>query len=693
MSNASSPFAGRRTIESLALRLLCAAAAAMILSPGYLPGAERDLLRVILPRKAQEPTRFAAAELARYLGKITGEDVPVVEEGTGFCIVAASDAEPVPEAVRARLKDRGPEAYVIESRPEGIFMVGNSPRAAVYACYRFLEKYLDCRWYTPDPAEEIVPRKSPAEVTALAQSDIGDLEEPDFSVRMWRYLVYDLGPAGTPLADEVMRRLEEIVAWMPKLRLNVLQFAMDHGWDCHTHWKAFRAVMPELRRRGLEAGMGGHCLHVFMGAKQFEQHPEWQPFDKSKDARWNAGQFCTRQPEAVEHYIDGLIAFLKANPQITYFAPWPHDGAGWCECSRCAETPVADRHLELGNRVYKRLRAAAPHVRYSHFAYGTHSALPTEEKPLPGLTVTLCTWGRDYGVPFDDPRTLERYRREFAQWRDACRVADGELVLHEKYARMLGTGLHLMPLPTLAEDLRFYRKQGVAGFELPCAYMGWWPKSLNWVALSKLIWDADADVEALTGDFFTRFYPPCAKQAAEIYALAEAAQPDYHYWVANKVRIGRNLKPGGDSAGLFPFAKRAAELLGQAHLKTRELRDRFEHDPALSYRLGHLETVLDYARCEFGAFREIARGADVAAEAEKIAEPAARQARLESAARHFESAARLDLRRRQFALRPEDYGLIWDLSGAGPLAVYQSKIIPAWLRVIAARKREKSLWQ
>jgi hypothetical protein len=591
----------------------------------------------------------------------------------------------VPSTIRARLKGHGPEAYAMQSLPEGVFLVGNSPRAAVYAVYHFLEKYLGCHWYTPDPAEEIVPKKPLAEVMAVGKGGICDLEEPDFSVRMWQYLVYEMGDAGTPLADAVMGRLGEIVAWMPKLRLNILQFPLDHHWGCYSNWEGFRALMPDLRRRGLEAATGGHCLFMFIGPKEFREHPDWRPFYKG--ARQSSGQFCTRQADAVEHYLSGLVAFLKANPEITYFAPWPTDGGAWCECPRCAGTPAVDRHMEVCKRIYQRLRTEMPHVRYTHFAYANHLEPPTHEKLLPGMTVTLCTWGRNYSVPFDDPRTPARFRNVFQGWRDTCRQADAALVLHEKHARLLGLGLRLLPVPTLAQDLRFYRKEGAAGFELPCAYMGWWSKSLNWVALSRLMWHTDTDVQAVTREFFSQFYGPCAKEAAEICALVEAAQPDYRYWGSHSLQGCRALRAGDAlPADLLAFAERAADGLGQAHERAQSLCARFKQDPVLSYRLGHLETTLDHAAHEFRALREITRGAAAAIAAEKLPDPKGRRAQLAMARGHFESARSFDLVRQRYAARPTDYGLIWDLTGDGPFGAYKSSIIPEWLRLIAQRE-------
>ena len=173
-----------------------------------------DFVQIEVRPGAAEPVRFAAEELSIYLTRATGTKVEVTE-GCGDFLVAAVDDGEVPTAVAERLSSHGPEAFAAETAGEQLVLLGNSPRATVYAVYHFLEKYVGCRWYTPDPEEEIVPEMSAAEVKALIAGGIADLEEPDFRVRMRRYLVYDLGPAGTPLADEVMGKLTQVVAWMP----------------------------------------------------------------------------------------------------------------------------------------------------------------------------------------------------------------------------------------------------------------------------------------------------------------------------------------------------------------------------------------------------------------------------------------------------------------------------------------------
>lgn len=654
-------------------------------------------MRILLPAEAAEPVRFAAEELASYLTRITDGEVALVEEGATDFLLATADAAPSVASVAAKLSGRGAEAFALETVGDRLALVGNSPRAVVYAVYHFLETHLGCRWYTPDPEEEVIPRRSRDDVRALIARGIAEVEEPDFSIRMRRYLVYDLGKAGTPLADTVMADLPRIVAWMAKLRMNILQYALDHSWDPYTNWPGFRAVIPELRKRGLEAGAGGHCMHMFMGATEFREHPDWRPFYDG--ARRDHGQFCTNNPEAVEHYIGGLVRFLKENPEVTYFAPWPNDTGGWCACPDCAGTPSHDRYMQLGNLIFERLKRDAPQVRFTHFAYGSHADPPTQVSPLPGMTMTLCTWGRDLAVPFEDPRTGERFQGLLGNWRAICERTGGSLVLHEKYCRHLGLGLRLMPLPVMAEDLRFLREQGLAGLELPSAYMGWWPKSLNWYAIARLMWDADTDVDGLVRDFFEQFYGPAAGETRVIYELVTASHDDCRYWAANIVQQAWGLKPGMCPTGaMVRQAQKTARGLGEAAQLARELRGRFTDDAPLARRLGHLVTAVDYAAREFGAFAELAAGARALARADLAPDAQAYRARVDEAVEHFRAAEPHDRARREYAGRPEDFGLLWNLTAAGPFGLYRSTELQDWVRLAEERRgqaqgRPRPAWQ
>lgn len=640
--------------------------------------------------------KFAASELSNYIGRITGKKISIAEQGADVFQIAVSTDKAVPAGIRERLKGHGDEAFVVESDGDCLFMVGNSPRAVVYAVYHFLEKHLECRWFTYDPAEEIVPQKSMAEIKTLIKNGIKDFEKPHFPVRMLQYYTYEIGPEGTPLANEVVKSWPQLIQWMAKLRLNIFQFSLDHTTDCIGLWESFRAsnAIAELRRRGIELGAGGHMVNLlFMTEKDFQKHPDWRPFYKGE--RQNRGQFCTCNPDAREHYIQGIVAFLKANPAITYLGLYPNDTGGWCECPLCADTSMPDRLMELNNRMFERLCVETPKVRFSHFAYGSHTALPTREKPSPGMMVNYAPWGRDFSVPIEKS---ENFRDLFIQWRDYCRQHGKDIILHEKYIRLEWMGFHMLPLPVLSQDMKFYRKEGAGGFEQAAEHAGWWVKSPNSYVLSHLMWNSDENAQMLTDEFFARFYGPCSMEIAECYALVESAM-DFQYG-GNKMCscCASFLKKNPEKViasfhAAHSFAEHARERLNQALQRVRVVR-KTTNEPVYSRHLELLEIVLDYVLQEVSAWHEICRGT-IAMEQGRAAaatDPAACRKQLDAAAKHFQNAARFDSVRQNYARKTELLGLLWDLGRYGlditdSQHVYRSAIIPQFQEMIAKLKK------
>ena len=637
---------------------------------------------ILCPDGADIVVRFAAEELQRYLHVGGGVEASVVtsvgRQGTVLELAIEEASDPL-----AR------DAFAVRFEVGRIRLVGGSSRAVLYAVYGFLEEYLGCRWYYPD--EEIVPEQTAESFSALLNTLMeGGTEKrwrPDFRVRMLRYIVYELGPAGTPIAEAAMRAMRAEADWMAKNRLNVFQLALDHHDDCFTHWAAYRALFPELRKRGIRVGVGGHCMFLFMRPEAFDAHPEW--FAMIEGRRTPGVVFCTRNEEAVRHYLDGLGRFLDENPEIKYFAPWPSDVVEWCECDACRDTPVAERHMELSRRICACVKERAPDVEVTHFAYGTHVEPPEHERPERGMTVTLCTWGRDYAVPFDDNRTKAEFRRALEQWRAITAKAGVPLIMHEKYARHLGFGPRLLPVPVLSADVRFFKSLGVDGFELPMAFMGRWVKGLNCYVLARLVWDASMTVDGLVSGYFRDYYGPYADVAHRACEATEGGMTDWRYWHVNQVQEGITVEVGSEfPPELKAYARSALDGLERARalLESRAgpLRDTDEeHGAAESSvaeaRVRKMLHVLEYAALEWRGLAALICGAELVAKAARAATRAEDAQVVVEAVSAFRQAARLDGARRALAEDPSLLPLHWDATGAGPYCVFRAGAPEEWL--------------
>lgn len=631
----------------------------------------------------EKPTiteKFAAEELQKYLEKITGVSFEITDSKqlAQFSFLVGNSL----------VDDLGlqQDEYVIRSSANQVIVSGGGDRGTLYAVYDLLEK-LGCRWYYPDPADEIVPKLSIKDVIEKVNG-LDVTERPDFSVRMTRFLTYDIGKAGDALADGVTgKSLADRIDWLTKNRTNIFQYGIDHGMSSYDLWSRYRAVFPEMQKRGIVIGMGGHNMFLFISGAKMKQHTNWQRMKDGK--RVIDGQFCTRNDEAVTEYLRNCVAFLKANPEIKYFTPWPNDTGGWCECELCKDTPSVDRFMEFGKRIHDVLKNEVPSVEFAHFAYGSHVTPPTKERPYDGMTITLCTWGRDFNKLFYEEGTSKEFQDDFATWKGIVKEYNCKFILHEKYARHLGFGFHPMYLKNMKPELKWFKENGLDGFEIPMGAMGRRTKAFNFYMLAKLMWDVDSDEESIMRDYFEKVYGQYAQQMREIYQLVEDAQPDLHYFqnINKKFLIYE-----------YDYVAKAADLLGQACKKMEKSFSEVK-DTEIKKRMERFKTSLDYANLQWQTVKMIVES-DMVIEDAYLAESQSRfNELLNKADNLITKAGEGSKLRNEMVAKHAGDGLLWDVVDKGGSCVFKDDELDVRIKKLDQLKQytfetlPENIWQ
>jgi hypothetical protein len=164
---------------------------------------------IVIAADAPLPVKFAAEELQKYLVQISGAQLPVSNDfSTGLAICVGEGSTPADETdkLRSDLKDRGEDGYLMRSSGKRLVLIGNSPRATLYAVYHFLEKYLGCGWCTP--GDDTVPKQAMVRIPQFEEA----IGPPDFSMRTIILHPYGgefMGKCNLPQTD-----------WMAKNRFN-----------------------------------------------------------------------------------------------------------------------------------------------------------------------------------------------------------------------------------------------------------------------------------------------------------------------------------------------------------------------------------------------------------------------------------------------------------------------------------------
>ena len=507
---------------------------------------------------SSSPVRLAARDLARCLRGMTGAAVEIrparcfTPEQPGVYVGERDRFLPhvAPEDCPA---DAWDDALVVRSFGGALALTGSNPRSALFAAYRWLEA-LGARWVRPGRTGEYLPR---IPEPALSGWDIREK-----AASRHRGIVIE----GNCFIEQVL----EVVDWMPKLRMNayMLQFRVSayfwRRWYERTDLKAIRnphlltleecaaldaRVADAVKARGLllhRVGHGWTCEAVGNHGSGWEQEgsapaavrPLLAEVNGTRD--WYGGiplntELCYSNPEARRRFVDEVIRYAVAHPEVDVLHVWASDGTNnWCECPACAALQPSDWYVSLLNEISPRLAAAAPGARLVGVCY-SNTMWPPEQVPPAGLGRNLIFMfapiARCYAHPILDARCaadapLPRFRRNrvvrpranadlaamLRAWQQYLPAGTDSFVFDYHFwwpfpKDLLGTDYVRM----LHADVRQYAEAGVNGV-LNCQIQRTsMPTAFAQMAMAAYLWDSRLTVE----EFRQRAYPAAFGPAAD----------------------------------------------------------------------------------------------------------------------------------------------------------------------------------
>ncbi|MFW6169368.1 MAG: DUF4838 domain-containing protein [Planctomycetota bacterium] len=289
---------------------------------------------VIVGSEATERTRSAAADLADYLGRMSGGEFVVrIGDGTeGLAVGAYGDFPDLVPDVKFQTEDPfRQDDYVLRTHAEGVYLIGTSDAAVHLAVWDFLHR-LGYRLYFLTDTWEVVPDR-PSLSAALDA-----VERPDYVTRR--------APRGAPWSDrELWNR------WRQRNRVNS-SFSLSTG---HAYGGIVKA-----------------------NKEAFDAHPEYFALVDGERRKGGNAKFCVSNPGLRQLVVDHGVGRMKANPGRDSISMDPSDGGGWCECEDClAMGSVSDRALTLANEVAEAINELGLGPKYvGMYGYNQHSPPP-----------------------------------------------------------------------------------------------------------------------------------------------------------------------------------------------------------------------------------------------------------------------------------------------------------------------------
>ncbi len=515
-------------------------------------------------RAADELRHFIAlmsgAELPLYAG---AEDVPRRERGRPRLLVGHSDAVRqlgvAPPA--GQDLDATREGFLLRTIGSDVVIAGNEEafyRGTEYAVYELLER-LGCRWYFPGEFGQVVPRQGTISIPDL------DLQQaPSFVVRnIWM----------SGWADETGDHGDWLIRNKGTMALP-FAFAGDGSIGRLAPPEIYEEVHPEIYAMGRDGrrhsrGPNGE-LHLTM--------------------------LCVTNPLTVEIAARTILDYFRDHPGANSYGFSAPDWSPRCYCDLCVaadhafaldsglQDSISDAYFNFVNNVAHEVTADYPDRYIVILAYDNRVRPPEGlDKPWNrNIIVQLARLGISALRPIVEPGDLyaRRRKRTIEAW---ARIGPKLIIYdydpHGSLNRMPFWNVH-----SIRENLPFYHRHGVVGFTTE-GHNTFLRTGLNYYIRTRLMWDVEADVDALLDDFHARFFGPAAPPMRQFFEEIEgmlAASPEHMTWHS---RLGNwtRIYPPDKTRALGRHLDRATGLADTPRRQRRVAACRALHEYMVTY--------------------------------------------------------------------------------------------------------------
>lgn len=405
----------------------------------------------------------ASAVLLEYFEKIPSVEVIADTSTESKARTIKIGRDLMPDQWKDSLNNLHEDGFLIGVEAGDVFIAGNNPQADIYGACTFLEAYLGIIKLTK--SEDYIP-----EDISLRFENGWKKYEPAFDFR--RTLLpgqYDQGYRN-------WYKIEELDDW---------------GMFVHTF------------------------QHLISPEDYFDEHPEY--FSLISGRRLKDAQLCLSNPGVIRLLIENLGKEMAKKPEKKYWSVSQNDAINYCECDNCFalyekyET-ISGAYIQMANEI----ATAYPDKHISTLAYQYTRSAPKNIKPLPNVNIMFCSIECNRSMPLTEDERSAGFTSEMRDW---SALTDNIFV----WDYVVQFKNYLTPFPNfhvLQPNIQFFKENNVNMMFQQGSGGNWSDMSeLKQYLISKLLWDPEVDVEALTDKFLTAYYGPAAKHIKAYFDL------------------------------------------------------------------------------------------------------------------------------------------------------------------------------
>lgn len=237
--------------------------------------------------------------------------------------------------------------------------------------------------------------------------------------------------------------------------------------------------------------------------KYFSKHPEY--FSLWKGKRQADAQLCLSNPVVLKICAEALKDVIEQNPDYLVYDLSQNDNQYPCQCKKC-QAIVKEEGSESGpiirfvNQVADIIKVDYPDKYIGTFAYTYSRKAPKKVVPNKNVVIRICDGECCFFHSLDNCEVNYDFCLDLNAWSKIT----NNLMVWDYVAPVYD---YLVPFPNmnvLQPNIQLFKNKGAIGVFEEGSYTSWLSdmSDLKTYILSKLLWDADSNIDELTNDFW-----------------------------------------------------------------------------------------------------------------------------------------------------------------------------------------------
>ena len=400
---------------------------------------------IILSLSASEQEQRAAFLLQKYIQKVSQTLLPIKENVNSSSIF-----------IQEKKELTHPDAFQIKTKNGNLFFYGGSRKGCIYAVIHFLEKYLDCHYYSS--VYKVIPKKK-----SILLPEIDETDAPANNVRI------------VNISDKLD---DEFLDWN---RLNNTLEIFAKGYYVHT----FNKLLP--------------------WAEYFVTHPEYYALMNGKRT---IDQLCLANTDVLMLTIEKLKKDMALQPDKLYWSVSQNDNFSYCQCDSCKKI-IAEEKSPAGPviRFVNEIAKTFPDKIISTLAYQYSRPAPVMTKPLPNVQIVLCTIELNRSRSIEEEKTSSSFLKDIQDWSKVSnRIYLWDYTIDFAHSISPFPNLHV-----LQPNIQFFTRHHIREhFQQSNISIGHEFSELKLYLISRLLWNPDLDAKMVENEFLKGFYGKAA---------------------------------------------------------------------------------------------------------------------------------------------------------------------------------------